>query len=169
MTLHDTTFATIALVGYSFGTLSAFFALLTLSSDASAQEQPRTFRAPFHTVCGMILLDGVVGGKPASLLLDTGANNTILSPNAAGLDAVQLRALQATRAGTGAEGDYTTREVDFRLAERHWINRRVLVMGLVDASKRMGTRVDGFLGEDVLQEFSAVRIDFKTKTVEFEQ
>lgn len=102
----------------------------------------------------MILLDATVAGKPASLLLlDTGANNTILSPQAVGLATVQLRALQATKAGTGAEGDYVTREVDLRLAERHCMNRRVMVMDLSDTSKRMGTQVDGFLGQDVLRTF----------------
>ena len=126
------------------------------------------FRVPFHTVHGMILMDAVVDGKPASLLLDTGANNTIVSPQAVGVATVQLRALQATQAGTGAEGDYVIREADVRLAERRWINRRVLVMDLTDASKRMGTRVDGFLGQDVLREFSAVRIDFKNGVVELE-
>jgi len=113
-----------------------------------AQDQHGTFRVPFHTANGLILLDATVNGHPASLLLDTSASNSIVSPQAAGLTAVQLRALQATRAGTGAEGDAIVREVDLRLAERHWINRQVLVMDLSDASKRMGTRVDGFLGED---------------------
>lgn len=90
------------------------FVLLSFVVVLSAQT--RSYRVPFHTVKGMILLDAIVGGKPASLLLDTGANNTILSPSTAGIDAVQLRALQATRAGAGAEGDYITREVDLRLA-----------------------------------------------------
>jgi hypothetical protein len=59
--------------------------------------------------------------------------------------------------------------VDLRLAERHWIDRDVLVMDLSDASKRMGTRVDGFIGQDVLREFASVRIDYRTKTIELEQ
>jgi predicted aspartyl protease len=140
--------------------------LLALASVTAAQPH-RTFRIPFHTVSGMILLDATVNGHPASLLLDTGA---ILSPQAAGLAAVQLRVLQqATSAGTGAEGEYVAREVALQLGERRWLDRRVLVMDLGDASKRLGTRIDGFLGEDVLREFSSVRIDFKTRTLELEQ
>jgi len=46
------------------------------------------------------------------------------------------------------------------------MNWRVLVMDLSDASKRLGTRIDGFLGEDVLRTFSAVRIDFRAHTLE---
>jgi hypothetical protein len=172
LTLRGATFATtakFARVGYSLGTLCTILVLLLFAVIASPQEQSRTFTVPFHSVRGMILLDGIANGHPVSLLFDTGANNTILSPQAAGLDAVQLRALQATNAGTGAEGDYIAREADLRLAERDWISQRVLVMDLGDVNKRMGTRVDGILGEDILQTFSAVRIDFRTKTVDLEQ
>jgi hypothetical protein len=143
---------------YTAGTRSLaallMLGLLTfiLASVTSAQTH-RTFRVPFHTVSGMILVDAIVNGHPASLLLDTGANNTILSPQAVGLATVQLRALQATGSGTGAESDYVARKVALQLGERHWMNRRVLVMDLDDASKRLGTRIDGFLGQDVLRTF----------------
>ena len=129
----------------------------------------QTFRVPFHTVNGMILLDAQVNGKPAALLLDTGANSTIISAEAAGLAAVQLKALLATKAGTGAEGDYIAREVDLKLSNRHWFNRRVWVMNLSDASKRLDTPIDGFVGQDLLREFSVVRIDYKAGAVEFEK
>ena len=42
-------------------------------------------------------------------------------------------------------------------------------MELSDASKRLGTRIDGFIGEDLLEEFSAVRIDYKARLVELEE
>jgi hypothetical protein len=43
------------------------------------------------------------------------------------------------------------------------------VMGLSDASKRMGAQKDGFIGTDLLSEFRAVRIDHKALTLELEQ
>lgn len=42
-------------------------------------------------------------------------------------------------------------------------------MNLSDASKRMGAQIDGFMGTDVLSEFRAVLIDYKTHTLELEQ
>jgi hypothetical protein len=127
------------------------------------------FSIPFHTVNGLILLDATVEGKPVSLLLDTGSNHTIVSAQAVGLATVQLRSLQASKSEIGAEGEYITRDVDLRLNNRCWMNRRVLVMDQSDASKRMGTRVDGFLGQDVLREFGSVRIDYQNHTMEFRQ
>jgi hypothetical protein len=142
-----------------------FLVLLLFAGIASAQ--PRTYRIPFHTVNGMILLDATVNDKPATLLLDTGADFTLISPQAAGL-AAKLDALRATNT-VGASGEYIKGRVDLRLAERHWIDRAVLVMDLSEASKRLGTRIDGFVGADLLQEFSAVRIDFKSHFVELEE
>jgi hypothetical protein len=68
----------------------------------------------------MILLDANVNGKPATLLLDTGADNSLISPKTAGL-AAKLDALKATKT-TGANGEYVKGRVDLRLAERHWID-----------------------------------------------
>jgi Aspartyl protease len=133
-----------------------------------AGAQGKTYTVPFHAVNGMILLDAKVNGKAATFLLDTGANNTIVSAQAAGLSMAQLSVLKATRAGTGAEGDYISREVSLTLEHRAWLNRRMLIMNLDDASKRMGPRIDGFLGQDVLREFSAVRIDYRTQTITLE-
>jgi len=116
----------------------------------------------------MILLDGQVNDKPATLLLDTGADNSLISPEAAGLTAVKVRTLTANKT-TGANGDYGKGRVDLRLAEQHWIERTVLIMDLSQASKRLGTRIGGFVGQDVLREFSAARIDYKAGLVEFEK
>ena len=127
----------------------------------------QTFRVPFHSVNGMILLDAQVNGKTAVLLLDTGADFTLISPEASGLSA-KLDALKATNT-TGASGEYVKGRIDLRLAERHWIDRAVLIMDLTEASKRLGTKIDGFIGQDLLREFSAVRIDYKSAQVEFEK
>lgn len=151
--------------GYSLRTVA--LALLLCADAATAQGPSRSFRVPFHTVNGMVLLDAEVNGKPAVLLLDTGADFTLISPQASGLPKARLRALTATQT-TGANGEYVKARVDLKLAEQRWVDRAVLVMDLSEASKRLGTRIDGFVGADLLQEFSAVRIDFRNHLVELE-
>lgn len=42
-------------------------------------------------------------------------------------------------------------------------------MNLADASKHIGTKIDGILGEDLLRTFRAVRIDYKARVIEFEE
>jgi hypothetical protein len=55
------------------------------------------------------------------------------------------------------------------MEKRHWLERPILVMDLSEASKRLGSRIDGFVGQDILREFSSVRIDYKAGFVEFEK
>ena len=83
--------------------------VLFLAVSLHAQEH-RTFTVPFHTVHGMILLDGQINGKPATLLLDTGANVSIVDYRVAGFPALKLDALRST-GKTGAEGSCASHEV----------------------------------------------------------
>ena len=138
--------------------------LLAIARFAVAGEG-KTYRAPFHTVNGLILQ---LNGKPAVFLLDTGANNSVVDVHSAGFDGLKLDALRST-GSAGAEGACVVREVKLSLEHRSWLNRRVCVMDLTDVSRRMGTRVDGFIGMDVLTEFSVVRIDFKNRIIELEE
>jgi hypothetical protein len=147
--------------------LFVFLLLLVVLAVAHAQER-KTFAVPFHTVRGMILLDGQLNGKPAVFLLDTGANNSVVDYRAAGFDTLKPDKLRST-GGTGAEGDCIVREVKLSLEHRSWLNRRVCLMDLADVSRRIGTRVDGFIGQDILGTFSAVRIDYKAHTVTLEE
>jgi predicted aspartyl protease len=114
----------------------------------------------------MILVDGKVNGKAATFLLDTGSNNTIVSPRAAGVDAGTLRALQPTTTGVGSEGDTVGARVSVALEPWCGGNRSVLVMNLDDANKRMGTHIDAFLGQDILQKFKSWRIDYKARVID---
>lgn len=66
------------------------------------------------SVNGMILLDATVNDKPAVLLLDTGSDFTLISPQASGLSTAKLRALTATKT-VGAIGEYVKSRVDLRL------------------------------------------------------
>ncbi len=102
------------------------------------------------------------------LLLDTGANISIMDYRAAGFPALKIDALRST-GGTGAEGACLTREMPkLSLGLRSWLARRTCLMDLSDTSKRIGAQIDGIVGQDILQTFSAVRIDYKAQTVTLE-
>ncbi len=58
----------------------------------------------------MVLLDATVNDKPAVLLLDTGSDFTLISPQASGMSTAKLRALTATKT-TGANGEYVKARV----------------------------------------------------------
>ena len=97
--------------------LAVTFLCLVFAGVASAQEQARTFKIPFHSVNNLILLDAKVNGKPAALLLDTGAQFAMVDPHAIGL-VVNLRAFElATR---GARGEYVKHIAELDLGGFHW-------------------------------------------------
>jgi len=108
-----------------------------------------------------ILIRAEVNGRPALLLLDTGANRTVISPELAGVPAEELRAARFRDSSPGLHAEYTFREASLRLGSREWKGRRLAVMNLEQVSRVYGRRLDGILGRDVLREFSRVSIDFK--------
>lgn len=148
------------------GILALLLALCLFRPLALAGEH-RTFVVTFDLHDSFILLKGELNGKPAVFLLDTGANNSIVDMQSAGLGNLKLDKLRSTGAA-GAEGDCAVREVRLALEHRSWLNRRVCVMDLSDASRRMGTHLDGFIGADVLREFRQVRLNYEAHTLELE-
>ena len=139
-----------------------FLALLLFVAVASAQ--PHTIRVPFHTVHNLILLDVQINGKPRVMVLDTGSPFTIVST------AILNRKfdLQDSQGAVGIQGQAHVATVDLALGEKRWKGRRVVAMNLTATQQQIGTEIDGLLGQDALQEFPAVRIDFKNQVVELE-
>ena len=76
--LHVRLSATVGSVGLRWDSLCNRLATLCLLiffllSPIARAQQTKTYTVPFHSVNGLILLDAKVNGKPAVLLLDTGA------------------------------------------------------------------------------------------------
>ncbi len=123
-------------------------ALLLFAGVASPQELHRTFAVPFHVTNGVILLDATVNGKPAVMLLDTGANVTFFHRS--------------------------SNDITFEIEPHHFILLHANSLNdlgikrLIDIEKKF-PRIDGILGADALRQFSAVRIDFKNQVVELER
>jgi len=149
--------------------IAALFVLfLLLAFLAVARGQERQYVVRFHTVKGLILLDGKLNDKPAVFMLDTGADNSPMDYRSAGYLNFKLDALRST-GGPGSSGDCFPGFVKISLEHRSWIGRAVCIMDFSDVSKRMGTKIDGFIGADLLSTFSSVRIDYRAKTVTLEE
>jgi len=116
-------------------------ALLLLCPLARAQEH-RTFIVPFHTAKGLILLDVELDGKPAVLMLDTGAQDSFV---------VKFDYPIAMHEHSDGTLTFHTR--------KNPQDRLALYYAEPDV------HVDGIIGEDLLRCFRSLRIDYKAKTV----
>jgi hypothetical protein len=101
--------------------------------------QPKTYTIPFHESNHMILLDTTIDGKPAVLILDTGA-------------AVSVRLKDSLVLGY--------------VRHNGAISFRVAPIRIVPVFYDPGISFDGFLGSDLLRRFSSVRIDYVKHVVE---
>ena len=131
--------------------------------------RPRAIHIPFRTVQSMILVDGKVNGNPAILLLDTGANHTIISGKAYGKVEFHLQQLRHNLRGPGVSGGSIPLSADLVIADHRWPAQRVSVMELDELNETLKLHFDGLLGQDILRQFRSVRIDYHTKTIELEE
>lgn len=152
--------------GRSFCALALAFLFLT---PPAIPDKSDVISVPFHTAQSMILVDASINDNRATLLLDTGANHTIVSPRAYGNAQFQVRNLHRNDQGPGMQGDALRLRANFALANRVWISQPVYVMNVDELTRRFGTPVDGLLGQDLLQEFRSVRINYKAHVIELEQ
>jgi hypothetical protein len=110
-----------------------------------------------------ILVTVLVNGKQAVLILDTGSSTTILSPEITGLNPAALPRAQPPRKGTGFVGDGHWGHATLTIGTIAWKDRRVLVVDTRDLSLAAQRRIDGILGQDILDEFKYVEIDLEKK------
>lgn len=110
-----------------------------------------------------ILVTVRVNGKQAVLILDTGSNTTILSPEITSLNPTVLPRSQPPRKGTGFVGDGRWGHATLAIGATVWNDRRVLVVDTSDLSLAAQRRIDGILGQDILDEFKYVEIDLEKK------
>lgn len=138
-------------------------ALYTSPSCANTQ----TVRLPFRSIHSLILVDAKVNGNPATLLLDTGANNTIINAKVYGN--MPASRVEAVGRGPGIVGNALRLRVDLEIAGRFLFCGPVSVVNLDDLPNRMGAQFDGLLGQDILQQFHSVRINYRARVIELEK
>ena len=161
--------------------ISALFALLlalsvpVISVGQAAGQQPLPYPASKtshrRTVVpiersphfGAILVRVHVNGKPAVLILDTGSNTTILSPEMSGLNPAHLPRADPPRKGTGFVGDGRWGQATLTIGTTVWKDKRVLVVDTKDLSRAVQRKIDGILGQDILDEFKYVEINLEEK------
>jgi hypothetical protein len=112
---------------------------------------------------GAILLTVLVNEKQAVLILDTGSNTTILSPEIVGLNPAFLPRSQPPQKGTGFVGEGHWGHATISIGASTWRDRRVLVVDTRDLSRAAQRRIDGILGQDILDEFKYVEINLSEK------
>ena len=140
--------------------------LTLLLTPLQALAQPRVVTVPFRSVDSFILVEASIDGKPVTLLVDTGANKTIL--NAKSFGRVQLPVSQPVNRGAGIIGNALRLRVDLEIAHQILFSQPVSVMNLEELSKRFRIPFDGLLGQDILNQFRSVRIDYKSHVIELE-
>jgi hypothetical protein len=129
--------------------------------------RPRVVVLPYRSVDSYILVDAKIDGCPVKLLLDTGSNMTIL--NARSFYKTALSVTRPVNRGAGIVGNALRLRVDLELAHQIMFSQPVAVMNLEELSKSFRIPFDGLLGQDILNRFRAVRIDYKNHIIELEQ
>jgi hypothetical protein len=139
--------------------------LLVMTPQAPAE--PRVVALPYRSVNSYILVEAKINGSPVLLLVDTGANKTIL--NTRSFCKSELHVSQPVNRGAGIVGNALRLRVDLEIAHQFLFSQPVSVMNLEELSKRFGIPFDGLLGQDVLNQFRSVRIDYKKHVIELEK
>ena len=137
-----------------------------LLAPLPALAQRRIVTVPFRSVDSFILIDAKIDGTPLRLLMDTGANKTIL--NAKSFCKTEMNVTRPVNRGAGIVGNALRLRVDLEIAHEFMFSRRVSVMNLEELSRRFGIQFDGLLGQDILNQFRSVRIDYKRCVIELE-
>jgi hypothetical protein len=114
---------------------------------------------------GALLVPVQVNGKPAVLIVDTGSNTTILSPEICGLNAARLPRAEPPPKGTGFVGEGRWGQATLTIGTAIWKDRRVLIVDTTDLTEATQRKIDGILGQDILDDFKYVEINLEAKRI----
>jgi predicted aspartyl protease len=133
---------------------------LGLSASPHPQE-PVELPFEYSRAFGLMLIKVEVNEKPAVMVLDTGSNETIVSPRLVILKQVSSKNAVAMAKGSGYPSSGVIATAFLRVGPLNPKNCQILVVDLSDLSKALGQEVDGILGMSVLKEFEIVSVDLK--------
>ena len=96
-------------------------------------------------------------------MVDTGSSHTVLSSDFLRVSPALLEHASVAAESKNLVGIAGWFKVTMQVGDTWWAKHEVLVMDLQKISNNMNQKIDGVLGEDILQEFSSVIIDFRHK------
>jgi len=137
--------------------LSAALGIPAFSQPSNQREIPFENSRMF----GLVLVKLEVNGRPAVLIVDTGSNVTIISPDLADVAPGTLDNAASPSRGSGFTGRGVFRRATLKVGSVTWRDHRVVVTDTRELSKSLGQRVDGMLGMDFFSEFELVVVDLK--------
>ncbi len=108
-----------------------------------------------------MLITVEVNGKPAVMVLDTGSNETVVSPRLVIVKQLSSKDAAGTAKGLGYTATGVIATAFLSIGPLNPKNCQILVVDLSDLSKTLGQEVDGILGMSVLKEFEIVSVDFR--------
>ena len=152
-------FATVNLAGRC----SVLFALTVVLGLGTFPHPQNPVEVPFEfsRAYGLMLIKVEVNGKLAQMVLDTGSNETIVSPRLVIVKQLALKPAVSMAKGSGYSGTGVIATAFVKLGALNPKNCQILVVDLSDLSKSLGQDVDGVLGMSVLKEFEIVTVDLR--------
>jgi predicted aspartyl protease len=144
-------------------TISAGILLrILLASPVPAQ----TLTVPLSIDGPRIFVTVLINDKHAQLLVDTGAEITLVKPQFA-QGTTELRRVNIEHLAGISQAPIHLLSVTLGK-----LTLKDLVVGVLDmknVNRQLGTSMDGLLGEDILRRFRSVRINFRDKTLELDR
>ena len=137
---------------------------LTVALGLAAFPHPQDpVEVPFEysRAFGLMLIKVEVNGKPAVMVLDTGSNETIVSPRVVVVKQLSSKEAVAMAKGSGYSGKGVIATAFLRIGPLSPKSYQILVVDLNDLAKSLGQDVDGILGMSVLKQFEIVSVDLK--------
>jgi predicted aspartyl protease len=134
---------------------------LTVALCQGASPHPVEVAFEYSRAFGLMLIKVQVNGKPAVMVLDTGSNETIVSPRLVIVKQLSSKDAVAMAKGSGYSGTGVIATAVLSIGPLNPKNCQILVVDLSDLSKTLGQEVDGILGMSVLKEFEIVSVDLR--------
>jgi predicted aspartyl protease len=127
----------------------------------------KTADAQSRTVDGSFLVDARVDGSPAVLVLDTGAEHSLLDREFAKRLGLRPIADANVQKPYSSGKNEIVRVSDLEIQSIHSSDLNVMTDDLTASSGALGVRIDGALGNDFLRRFT-VTLDYSAGSVTFE-